>query len=190
MVINESISRLVGQRPSKVASLIPLKHMLNAAMNKETVLFDEEKLNLYIDPVKEAATWSHVLKRSSLVNCPQATIDSFTTWTTEGLETLISLTRSQIDGPLGWTSKPDVFALGMRVLCATDALLELRTKSRKVKVRGSFLRRKLRELADVGGEMELHGLWLKKIELVLARSVEQRLRMVVGVLAGLPGGVC
>lgn len=182
----EALIRLTGQQGNLTREWKSVKDILHAELGKEMTLFDEEKQNQYVDDVKEADTWSRVLKRISVDACPQDILDRFVNWTVKGLDDLLSATRAEVDGPLGWSSKADVYILGMRVLCAADVLLEWRTRTKRVKVRGSVLRWKLGALLREGQEMDLHGLWLEKIADVLGKSILKRVARVKMVLNTFP----
>lgn len=151
-------------------------------LEEDSTLFVQERQNLYIDQVREAALWSKVLKRVSPTAIPKDLGTLFGTWVMDGLNALIKTAKEHQDGPLGWTWKPDMFAVGVQIICAADVLLVWRSRTRKVGVSGSILRRKLRELADVGAETGLHDMWLEKIDRVLNAAVARRLRMIRGVL--------
>ena len=81
-----------------------------------------------------------------------------------------------MDGPLGWTTKQEVFTLGIRVICAADVVLRWDDRN------GADVRMALRKFADAGSESELNGLWSEKSEQVLDNSV---LRLVQDVHRGL-----
>ncbi|KAK5092851.1 hypothetical protein LTR16_007642, partial [Cryomyces antarcticus] len=87
------------------------------------------------------------------------------------IATLTEAAQAEVDGALGWTSKPEVFALGMRVVYGADVLLDWTARSKKVPVRGSETRRALREFADVGSGAGVHEMWLDQVEKTLALSV-------------------
>lgn len=182
----EAVDRLVRQTSTAQNPWQSVGDSLRTELSIEMSLFDEEKQNQYIDDVKEADIWSQVLKHISIEACPQNVIDMISRWTMEGLDALIAATKADADGPLGWTSKADIFALGWRVFCAADVLLEWRMKSRTIKVRASTIRLKLGLLAVEGEKQDLHGLWLGKIERVMTGSVVKRLGRVGSVLESMP----
>ncbi|KAF2101025.1 hypothetical protein NA57DRAFT_74618 [Rhizodiscina lignyota] len=156
-------------RPRRVRDVIA------KGFEEDNTLFVEEKQNLYIDEVREAALWSCVLKRMSPETLSRHVVASFTTWVVEGLDALIITAKGHQDGALGWTWKPEVFVVGLQVICAADVLMVWRLRTKRVPVPGSVFRRKLRELADAGQECGLHEMWLEKIERVLREAVPQRL---------------
>ena len=148
----------------------PLKSALSHARKENTALFAEEKQNLYIDPVAEAQHWADVLSRlSSTTNINPALTTHFRNWVTSGLVTLIQTAEAEFDGPLGWTSKPAVFTLGMRVISAAK-LLVARDGCRRFSIvdGGEELEEEilglLKRLLEVGRRRGMHVLWLRKIE--------------------------
>ena len=115
------VSRILGPASLDIQSLwnagctppSPRK-LLQAALTEDHALFVEEKPNLYVDPVSEAERWASVLGGTGLENhLPVGTIGA---WTTEGLDALLEQTEERMGGPLGWSSDPQVFEVGMRIL--------------------------------------------------------------------------
>ncbi|KAI0453227.1 putative death-receptor fusion protein-domain-containing protein [Xylaria acuta] len=112
---------------------VPAKAQLAEAMRFDDSLFVVEEHNQYIDEVREAKRWTDVFLSSDLAtakdargNANQALVE----WTLAGLRALIEIARSESavggDGPLGWTSKPQVFAICARVLICASALAGLK----------------------------------------------------------------
>jgi hypothetical protein len=97
-------------------SLIPFKSLLDAAMTEDSSLFVEERQNLYIDPAQETNRWATVIWSLSTTAFQPKIASEVAIWATEGLEHLVDVAKREVDGPLGWTSKYDVFVLGMRLL--------------------------------------------------------------------------
>ncbi|KAB8648459.1 hypothetical protein FH972_026117 [Carpinus fangiana] len=144
-LVHEAIKRMTGQpitlvtdstsdnppAPQSVAT------RLQAALQEDAALFVVEKQNLYIDPVREAATWSAVLRHVAMAAVSHSTAETLAAWVVAGLRALHAHIAATPDGPLGWTAKPEVFALGMQVFAAADVVLEWRRKSKKVRTRAS-----------------------------------------------------
>lgn len=188
-LLGVAIGRLTGQSVRMAKALEPVNATLRQVLHQKRRLFEEEKQNLYRDNVREAEIWACVLMRLSWIASSQVLIDTFVTWTMEGLNTLMEQTKSDLDGPLGWSSKGATFTLGMRVLCAVNVLLKWRQRSSRVRIKGSELRRKLHELADYGKEQDLHPLWLIHIEKTLEQSVRERVQRVAAVLGNVRGAI-
>jgi hypothetical protein len=116
----EALRRLIltpigGHVPTR-----PFAAMLANERKEETALFAREKQNLFKDETADAAFWSRVLKLVSPPGKSSVLVKEFRAWVVAALSTLIQATRGEEDGPLGWTSKPEVFALGIRVICAVE----------------------------------------------------------------------
>lgn len=180
-LMSAALGKLVGQQIG-VTSLKPVEEILDNALLIDNSLFGEEKQNLYIDDSREAELWSRVLKHCSTGVESQQFLDKLSTWVIEGIACLMTRAQNEKDGALGWATKPDILTLGLRVILAAEVLLVWRTRSRRVKIRGSTLRLKLYELAEIGSQAELPGLWLQQIERVLRESVSKRILRVAAVL--------
>lgn len=94
---------------------------------------------------------------------------AFANWTTDGLSVLAETAGKQVDGPLGWTSKPEVFAIGMRVILAARVVLSLCDVGITEDVQKSCKKR-LEELLEVGSQADLHGFWISEVEDILGSS--------------------
>ena len=102
--------------------LIPVRNLLTVARKEDSSLFVEEKQNLYKDPVQEAERWAGAIHLLSPLTFQPRFASQFERWALEGLECLTKVASNELDGPLGWTSKPEVFVLGMRVLKAVEVV--------------------------------------------------------------------
>jgi hypothetical protein len=89
-------------------------------MKFDDSLFVIEEQNLFVDEVRETQRWVSVYK-SLAWESNNPCLEALTSWTSEGLEAMQSLV-SQEDGPLGYGSKPEVFAILSRVIRASAAL--------------------------------------------------------------------
>ena len=150
----------------------PFSVMLELARTPDTALFVEERQNLYIDEVEEARFWADAL---SEMNSAESLIDvlsvTLAIWTTEGLAFLASAVADEQDGPFGWTSKPEVFALGMRLILGAKVLI-----SHGIKV--NTCKTLLIEILRKGLERQLHPLWIAEM-LDLLNTAEERLASLV-----------
>ncbi|KAI1312154.1 putative death-receptor fusion protein-domain-containing protein [Xylaria venustula] len=113
-------------------SWVPAKIQLAEAMRFDDSLFVIEEHNQYIDEVREAERWTSVFlssnpgtKKDARGNASKALAD----WTLASLRTLTEIIESESamggDGPLGWTSKPQVFAICSRIMLCASALTKL-----------------------------------------------------------------
>lgn len=160
----ECISRLTGMNLEEGAeddfslSKIPVKDLLTAARKEDSSLFVEEKQNLYIDPVQEASRWAaaiHLLSPSAFHPHLASQLEE---WALEGLKHLTDVAHGEIDGPLGWTSKPEVFVLGMRVLEAVKVV--------KIWGEKGSLERSVEDVDPLLAEwkvVDVHPLWARKL---------------------------
>ena len=173
---NDALSRLTGACPSRrhhatSLELRPVSEMLTEARIEDTSLFVEEKQNLFVDQVREARIWACVLKQISASAVHDSVRAAFESWVMSGLAHLAEIVGHEVDGPLGWTSKPDAFTLGMRVIHSAEVLLDWVGKG----VAGTDerqVRDALQSVVEHGWEASLHELWLAKIDNLLADGCE------------------
>ncbi|ODH48059.1 hypothetical protein GX48_05824 [Paracoccidioides brasiliensis] len=128
----------------------PVSRLLASFQKESTVLFQEEKQNLFIEDVREVEIWSKVLSR--LIPRQEDTVIAMLlySWVAEGLSTLIAATRTAgSDCVLGWISNPDVFTLGVRVLRGAKILL-LVPSSGALPLDKALIYRRLEDLLDQG----------------------------------------
>lgn len=162
----EAVQRVIAGRPSPCfshRSTFPLPRALLQELKKDdTALFAEERQNLYIDEAQEAGVWQEVMLSIDRSAIDSTMLAELARWAAEGLDALIEVAEEEDDGPLGWTSKPDVFTFGVRVLLAAQALLRLSEDDRLgVDTDGLFLR--LGRLVEVGVRSSLRPAWLRSI---------------------------
>lgn len=186
-LVVKAIQRLCGSRLTAGTLTPSAAERLQAARQGATALFAVEKQNLFVDNVREAVIWSRVLKRMPKKAITRDHAQALSAWVTEGLESLTIVAGAEKDRPLGWTSKQDVFVLGMQVILAADVLLHWRRVSLRGPVRGSSLRLLLWRLAEAGSQNGLHGMWLKMINQTLQRSILENVGRVGGVLTRVEG---
>ena len=156
-----------GETP--ILQLRPVQALLREAMHTENAIFVEEKQNLFIDEVKETEMWAGVL--ADLHSKPKIeSMSRLETWVLDGISALTALARGKVDGPLGWTSKPEVFTIGMRVILAAKVLLHGPTID-DWSVGTEKCRDALKSFLKVGNERLLHGLWLCGINEALGSDV-------------------
>lgn len=163
-------SQRIGSETASLASLScvrPFTVMLQQARAQDTALFAEEKQNLYIDEVEETRSWANVLSESRRAEIATTSISTLSAWTMEGLVILAKTVADEEDGPLGWTSKPEVYTLGMRVLLAAKVLISREVETNKC-------RKLLEEILQNGIKRKLHDLWIAEIyeELEAGRDIE------------------
>lgn len=146
----------VGAAARLLENWIPAEAQLTEAMRFDDSLFVVEEQNLYVDEVRETRRWRDVF--SSLPPLPTGSSSSpsaeamLSHWTLAGLQTLTHIVRVEgRDGPLGWTSKPEVFAICARILISGSALAAAGDLG---------IKEELRRFRDEGRKAEVHGLLL------------------------------
>ena len=154
-----------------VALLLPtVDERLREACKEDTILFAEEKHNLFADEVSEAERWSEVvlLLSDNFANFNLGRKLAF--WTTEGVAILSQTAQKEVDGPLGWSSKPEVFTLGMRVLLAARVVISLANRgiAMPMGIDTATIRHQLQTFVVIGKKSKLHGFWVRRIEEMLA----------------------
>ncbi|KAK1971837.1 hypothetical protein LY78DRAFT_688694 [Colletotrichum sublineola] len=143
----------------------PAETQLATALRFDDSLFVVEEQNLFVDEVRESTRWAAVLEdvfSSSSSSSPHAavTITALTQWTSSGLDALLGLVSPDrgddvgVDGPLGWASDPQVYAVCARVLVCAAAL------TRTDATGAGLLRNKLEQFRSAGRRGRLHGLLL------------------------------
>lgn len=102
---------------------------LEGASQGDNKLFTEEKQNLWIDEVQDASIWCEAFRKLSPEilesNDANALDDNLIrilmVWVADSAKLLNK--ASQKDGAIGWTSKPEVFAVLFRVIKCINAFL-------------------------------------------------------------------
>lgn len=172
----DAIRRLTGQTiktsgsgsPTKLAAVSDL---LSEYRKESTVLFVEEKQNLFIDDVREVDIWARALSKLSSDAYEETWLKIFSQWVSDGLSCFIETTNSATgkDGLLGWTSKPETFTLGVRLISAAAVLASKDFPAEShLSDDKATLKTKLQSLLESGRAASLHEQWLSRIELATA----------------------
>jgi hypothetical protein len=132
---------------------IAAEDQLADAMRFDDSLFVVEEQNLYVDEVREAQRWRDVFASVSYPEGSTA-LQALVSWTTAGLQTLARLAEAD-DGVLGWTSKPEVFAICSRIVVSGSALAG----------RNPGVKKALRDLWERGQKTRVHGLLLSTCDM-------------------------
>ena len=170
--IAEAISRAFGIKPQGDTPSVAEK--LSALQEIDTALFAEEKQNLFINDAREAKLWSQILLHIDASAIPSKLLRRITGWVSEGLATLVRNAREELHGALGWSTNPEVYVLGLRVLLGLEVLLTWAKVGRRLSVRPSELRAELGVLlalgsADDGGGLNV--LWVREMERIFECGV-------------------
>ena len=186
----ESVRRLTGMGLDSTSAIIldnetqveegksalhlrPVVDVSLEARKTSTVVFVEERQNLYIDTVSEAEDWAELLCCLDHNAWQSSLASNLETWTMEGLAHILEILQHSTDGALSPTSKPEVFTLYTRVLLAAKVLIMrggLHVSSngnRKENVCVGLLQK----LLDLGRSRFFHSLLLHRIEVIL-REIE------------------
>ncbi|KAI2642567.1 hypothetical protein GGS21DRAFT_498499 [Xylaria nigripes] len=151
---------------------VSAKSQLEEAMRFDDSLFVVEEHNQYIDEVREAKRWTDVFLS---LNSPSAegfgvnANEALSKWTLEGLRILNRITQSESttggDGPLGWTSKPQVFAICARILTCASAITrccQVQRSAEEKEESYTNISEELRRFSELGHGVQarVHGLLL------------------------------
>ncbi|KAL8645259.1 MAG: hypothetical protein Q9226_007379 [Calogaya cf. arnoldii] len=160
----EIVQRIIGNqyRPHQPPHFPSPRALLERLKPEDTALFVEEKQNLYIDEAKEAGVWLEVLLTMDQTAVDIESLGKFEDWTIEGIDALTEVASTEVDGPLGWTWKPEVYTLGVRIIHAAQALMQY-SSNESLGVNGKALRARLEKLLVVGEQSILNGTWMRMI---------------------------
>jgi hypothetical protein len=163
--------RIANADSQTANELEPAEYQLAAAMQDDDSLFVEEEQNLYIDEVREAIAWTSLLVVAEGPLSDEQ-ISKMSSWALAGLLTLARLAEIK-DGPFGWSSKPRVFAICMKVILAAKALIACYNKDPGVEVTddseqarrmgGKPLQDAVHRLLKVGRRNNLHPVLLDEL---------------------------
>lgn len=147
------------------------KERFKSATAEDTALFVVEKQNLFLDLYREAGLWAQVLKTLSAKIITGAEVTALGNWVFDALTLLSDKAHYELDGPLGWTSKREVWVFGMQVLFATEVYLDWRLRMKKGGVEGKAIRDLLAKLYSRGTKTKVHGAWLEKMQNMLVDAI-------------------
>jgi len=165
------MSRIVNINWPTTDKLEPAEQQLAVAMLDDDSLFVEEEQNLYVDEVREAIAWTSLLVATE-GSLPDEQESKMSSWALEGLYTLTRLAETE-DGPFGWSSKPKVFAICIKIIRAAKALITRYDKDLKMEVtddsvqdggiKGKPLQDAVHCLLEVGRRNSLHPVLLNEL---------------------------
>lgn len=153
--------------------LVPVSDTISEHRKESTVLFVEEKQNLFIDEVREANAWPKRLLCLNEASYEEATVKKLFKWVSGGLDYLVKITSDDAgkDGLLGWASKPEIFTLGMRVVNIAAVLISKEFPATALLGEGQIvLEGQLKSLLSNGKVACLHHDWIVGIERALEIS--------------------
>ena len=165
-----------GPQTGEGMSILPLRPVVNLSLEARTtstVVFVEEKQNLYIDIFSEAEAWAELLINLDPGAWLVDLASELVTWTVDGLTHILEIIQNSTDGALSPTSKPEVFALFTRVLLTAKVLIMrggLHLSS-KEKGKEHVCVGLLEKVLDLGRSRLFHDLLLYRIESILEEIV-------------------
>ncbi|PLB55905.1 HEAT repeat protein [Aspergillus steynii IBT 23096] len=159
-------TRIGGSTQRKRLSSV--SDLISEHRQESTTLFEEEKQNLFVDEVREVERWSGQLLRLTKGSYDDRLTVSVSQWVSDGLSYLIELAvdgaGSGKDGFIGWTSKPETFTLGVRLINLAAVMASPGfPASRSLGGEGPTLKEKLQLLYMHGKAVSLHVDWLSRI---------------------------
>ena len=149
---------------------------LSQLTTTDTALFAEEKQNLYVDEAREVKMWSQVVMALCATSLPRSPVAALARWALDGIDALIEMTKAGMNGPLGWSSKPEVLTLGLQVISGSEALLHFVEQGIRLPIPPSAIRLKLGTLASSAAIHGINDLWMQELDRVLAWAVAGKVR--------------
>ncbi|CAK4020465.1 HEAT repeat [Lecanosticta acicola] len=148
-----------------------------ALARSDTALFATEKQNLYIDDAREVRIWSQVIQKMRLTS-PHFTkvVYALASWFDEGLGALKKQAEDVLDGALGWSSKAEIFTLGLQVIYGAEVLLSLVKQGARIPIQPTDLRRKMFECLLAFEAAGVNPLWRWEMERILTDSVTHKVK--------------
>lgn len=151
----------------------PPEQLFAEALEVDESLFAVEEQNLFIDEVRETQRWAGVFEAlprdydqteggsgaARKVLIMDSSLDALKGWVEKALDALVVQVKHD-DGPLGWASRADAFALCHRVLVCGKVAAELLGEE------GVVISDSLARVRDIGQASRLHGLLLSTLDRV------------------------
>ncbi|KAJ5613333.1 hypothetical protein N7510_006527 [Penicillium lagena] len=179
--LTENVVRYItGQQPRISGSdsrsrLLPVSDIVAEHRKESTVLFMEEKQNLFIDGVREVDVWAPALLRLKESAYKESVVRDLSCWASQGLVYLTELANESAgqDGLLGWISKPETFTVGVRLIGIASVLVaEKFPLPNYMSVGQDELHRQMQTLWVIGVKASFHDEWLSRIQQGLGTGVK------------------
>ncbi|KAJ4197938.1 hypothetical protein NW755_000632 [Fusarium falciforme] len=121
-----AVRRIMGDArfPTPESHTASVSDQLQNAMKFDDSLFVIEEQNLFVDEVRETQRWVSIYESLSW-EAKDPALEALTVWSNAGIDEMRRLVGEE-DGPLGYGSKPEVFAILSRVVYASAALVKER----------------------------------------------------------------
>ncbi|KAL2813296.1 putative death-receptor fusion protein-domain-containing protein [Aspergillus granulosus] len=160
----KAVRYILGQDPrisdTSGDAALPAVSAIVADLRKErTILFEEEKQNLFIEEVREVDIWSVVLMRLHKDAFDEGLLDEIFPWVSDGLTCFSEVLRRQDgqDGMIGWIAKPEAYTLGVQLISLAGVLVSREFQaSGALGDRRGILREQLQTLLEAGKAALLH----------------------------------
>lgn len=178
-----AVYRMTGNHmhPSefRVHPLEPASAQFARALKDNDSLFIEEDQNLFVDEVREIGLWSNAFAEIDLRFDPGFDTDgtweqsciALRAWVMEGITAMANL-LDRDDGPLGWTSKPSVFAVCMSILLSAKAIIQFNKRlpttglgvMKPVSFATKDIESSLERFASLGADKNIHASLLSEVQ--------------------------
>ncbi|KAI9376069.1 putative death-receptor fusion protein-domain-containing protein [Aspergillus egyptiacus] len=152
------------------ADLLAVSAIVAELRKESTILFEEEKQNLFIEEVREVDIWSRVLSQLTQASYDEHTLDKVFSWVSNGLTCLSDILVSEDgeDGLIGWTAKPETYTIAARVISLAGVFVSKKfSASGILGDRQILLREKLQTLLGRGKAALLHDDLVSRIQVAL-----------------------
>ncbi|KAF2015270.1 HEAT repeat protein-like protein [Aaosphaeria arxii CBS 175.79] len=171
ILCKEGLRRLTNSPSSGHLFKVAFTDILTDERKEDDALFAQEKQNLFKDDTAEVATWTRVLKSLSSPATASLVV-KLRLWVVNALHVLEETANGEVDGALGWLSKPEVFVLVLRVICAAEVALKWD------RFGGTDIRKSLNSFLETAHKSDVHGLLIDRAEKVLEGDVVDLIRRV------------
>ncbi|KAE8149507.1 putative death-receptor fusion protein-domain-containing protein [Aspergillus avenaceus] len=172
LLSTKAIRYVAGQEP-KISGSVELTKLVSvevqiAELRKEsTTLFEEERQNLFIEEIREVDSWSGRLLELNAAAFTETTVHQISKWVSDGLSYTADIMTNDAgrDGLVGWTSKPETFTLGVRMISLAAVLVSEKFPAPKLLHEDqTAIKEKLQKLLDNGQRALLHDNWVMRIK--------------------------
>jgi len=166
----QSSSKRNTSCPLPILNTISAAEFFEQSLIENNTLFTKERQNLFIDEVEEAKAWVIVLERHRTA-VSEKVVSALQDWLRGGIKACTKYTQTHYDGPLGWSTKRNVFVVGMRLLLFAQLLLAWLDSP----VHKEELIKQLEQLYEVGWKKDLNKHWMRRIEQMLDAEQDRKL---------------
>ncbi|KAL2834612.1 putative death-receptor fusion protein-domain-containing protein [Aspergillus pseudoustus] len=174
----KAVRYILGQEPrigdvSSGKGLTAVSTTVAELRKERTILFEEEKQNLFIEEVREADIWSGVLTRLRKDAFEKELLGEVFDWVSEGLACFSDVLGRQDgeDGMIGWLAKPEAYTLGVQLTSLAGVLVSREFEALDILGdRRAIIRERLQTLLERGKAALLHEDLVSRVQSALADS--------------------